>query len=182
MKMPNIRRHVPYLALLGALCLALSPFALAAINPSTGIGLVVLADSNTPTQQGAIDSSGALATRSATETAYHLSGGTTASNNATLIAAAPAGGSRTLTRLFPINTSATLAYLKLYDSAVSPTCSSATNLKHVIPIPASATGAGFSIQLSEAYTNGLAFCVTGAGTDTDNSNSPTGVYIEASYR
>jgi hypothetical protein len=116
-------------------------------------------------------------------TPYHLSGGTAASTNSTAIKAAAAG---TLCDLTLINTTATIYYLKLYDSAGAPTCSSATGLKHVYPIPASATSSGAGIQrtmtFGEAYTSGIGFCVTGGGGDTDNTNAATGVYIEASYK
>ncbi len=113
-------------------------------------------------------------------TPYHLAGGTGASNNSTSVK----GSAGKLCDLIPINTTATLYYLKIYDSASAPTCSSATNLKHVFPIPASTTGAGFhrSIPVGEDYANGIGFCVVGAGSDTDNSNAATGVYIEASYK
>jgi hypothetical protein len=110
---------------------------------------------------------------------YHLSGGTTASTNSNLIATGPG----VLCKLVAISTSATLAYLKVYDLAAAPTCSSATGLKHVYPISASATGAGFvSVDplQGERYLLGIGFCVTGGGGDTDNTNAPTGVYIEAS--
>lgn len=113
-------------------------------------------------------------------TPYHLSGGTTASTNSTLIKNA-AG---TLCGITAISTSATLAYLKVYNLASAPTCSSATGIVHVYPIPASATGAGVRITTApgEAYGTGIGFCVTGGGTDTDNTNAPTGIFIEGSYK
>jgi hypothetical protein len=112
-------------------------------------------------------------------TAYHLSGGTAASTNSTSMKAS-AG---TLCRLTLINTQAsTLGYLKVYDSATAPTCSSATNLKHVYPILAGPAGVQVIDGMGEVYTNGIAFCVTGGGGDTDNTNAPTGIYVEASYR
>lgn len=78
-----------------------------------------------------------------------------------------------------INTSATLAYLKMYDLATDPTCSSATGFIESIPIPASATGAG-AIEPSNspiAYAAGIAYCVTGGSASTDNSAPPAGVFI-----
>lgn len=115
-------------------------------------------------------------------TPYHLSGGTTASNNSTSMK----GSAGNLCDLVPINTTANIYYLKIYDTAGAPTCSSATGLKHVFPIPAnvSSLGAGMvrSLALGESYVNGIGFCVTGGGGDTDNSNAATGVYIEASYK
>ena len=114
-------------------------------------------------------------------TPYHLSGGTAASNNSTSIK----GSAGTLYDLTPINTTSAIYFLKLYDSATAPTCSSATNLKHVYPIPQNTgAGGGFirSLAVGEAYANGIGFCVTAGGADTDNSNAATGVYIEASYK
>lgn len=114
-------------------------------------------------------------------TPYHLSGGTAASNNSTNIKSS-AG---TLCSLTAINTTATVYYLRMYNSAAAPTCSSATGAVHTYPIPASATGAGLTIPLGafgEAYGTGIGFCVTGGGADTDNTSAATGVYIEASYK
>ncbi len=113
---------------------------------------------------------------------YHLSGGTTASNNASSVKAA-AG---TLCDGIVVNTSASLAYLKIYDSATPPTCSSATGLKHVYPIPYGPSnigaGVGPSHAMGETYLNGIAFCVTGGGADTDNSNAPAGIFVEIAYK
>jgi hypothetical protein len=113
-------------------------------------------------------------------TPYHLAGGTAASNNSTLIK----NSSGVLCDLVIINTTATLYYLKLYNSASAPTCSSATNLKHVFPIPAATTGAGFArhVPYGELYQTGIGFCVVGGGGDTDNTNAATGVFVEASYQ
>ncbi len=117
-------------------------------------------------------------------TPYHLSGGTAASNNSTSLR----GQAAHLCVLTAINTTATLYYLKLYDSSSAPTCSSATNLKHVYPIPFGASSAGNGVHVTtftpggEGYKNGIGFCVTGGGGDTDNSNAATGVYIEGSYK
>lgn len=116
-------------------------------------------------------------------TPYHLSGGTAATTNSTNIKST-AGN---LCDITPINTTTTIYYLKIYDSSAAPTCSSATNIKHVYPIPpAASTGAASGIErslaLGESYANGIGFCVTGGGTDTDNTSAATGVYIEASFK
>ncbi len=112
---------------------------------------------------------------------YHLSGGTAVSTNSTSLTNAAA----VLCDLTIVNTTTTIYFLKLYDSASAPTCSSATGLKHVYPIPFGATNAGGglvrSLSFGEHYASGIGFCVTGGGGDTDNSNAATGVYIEASY-
>jgi hypothetical protein len=143
--------------------------------PTDGTGLVGLA--------AGANTIGAVNLAAATTggaTPYHLSGGTAASTNATSVKAS-AG---TLCDLAVINTTATLAYLKLYDSASAPTCSSATGLKHVYPVPANTSGAGFvrALAVGEAYAGGIAYCVTGGGADTDATNAPAGVFVEASYK
>lgn len=114
-------------------------------------------------------------------TPYHLPGGTAASTNSTSLVS----GAHTLCKIVPINTTGTIYFLKVYDSSSAPTCSSATNLKHVYPIPANTSGAGFwglEGPVGEAYANGIAYCVTASGGDTANDNAATGVYIEASYK
>lgn len=113
-------------------------------------------------------------------TPYHLSGGTAASTNSTSVKAAAAG---TVCRWTLINTNAsTIGYLKVYDSAAAPTCSSATGLKHVYPILAGPGGVQTIDAMGEAYVSGIGFCVTGGGGNTDNSNAATGIYIEGSYK
>ncbi len=81
-----------------------------------------------------------------------------------------------------INTTATIAYLKMYNLATDPTCSSATGFVEAIPIPANAasTGAGLidaNAELGFQYSAGIGYCVTGGGTSTDNSAPVAGVYI-----
>ncbi len=111
---------------------------------------------------------------------YHLSGATTASTNANLIV----GRRAVLCHLVAINTTATLGYMKVYDLAAAPACSTSGNLKHVYPVPASTAGNGFVIPLSagETYQNGIAYCVTASGTHTANDAGPAGIYIEGSYK
>lgn len=111
-------------------------------------------------------------------TPYHLSGGTAATNNSTNIKSSTGS----LCDMTVINTTATVYYLKIYDSSTAPTCSSATGLKHVYPIPASGGGIQRSLPMQEAYASGIGFCVTAGGTDTDNTSAATGVFIEASYK
>lgn len=83
-----------------------------------------------------------------------------------------------------VNTTATVYYLRLYNLATSPTCSSATGFVRTIPIPAATTGAGIarSIPVGEAYGTGLGFCLTGGGSSTDNTNAATGVYVSLNYK
>lgn len=83
-----------------------------------------------------------------------------------------------------VNTTATVYYLRLYNSSSAPTCSSATGFVRTIPIPASTTGAGIarSIPVGEAYGTGIGFCLTGGGSSTDNTNAATGVYVTLNYK
>lgn len=117
-------------------------------------------------------------------TAYHLAGGTAASTNATLIST----GAHTLLGGMVVNTTTTLGYLRFYDLAIAPTPSSATGALWSIPIPASVAGApGAGILITPgtyglSFTNGLGFCFTGGGSDTDNTNGPAGVFISLSYK
>jgi hypothetical protein len=114
---------------------------------------------------------------------YHLSGGTSAGTNSTLISA----NARTLCDLTLLNPTDTPAFLKVYDTATAPTCSSATGLKHVYLIPADSGSNGAGLQRTipnagEGYVSGLGFCVVGGGTDTDATNAPAGVLIEGSWK
>lgn len=77
-----------------------------------------------------------------------------------------------------VNTTATLGYIKVYNLAANPTCSSATGFLFSIPVPASATGAGIVVIVPNtmAFSTGLALCGTGGGSSTDNTNAPAGIY------
>lgn len=80
-----------------------------------------------------------------------------------------------------INTTTTTYYLRLYNLATSPTCSSATGFIRSIPIPpaSAAGGAGGAIRITTvpiAYATGIAFCLTGGAASTDNTNAATGIY------
>lgn len=84
-----------------------------------------------------------------------------------------------------INTTSTLYYLRLYNSSGSPTCSSATGFIRSIPIPhASGNGGGVVIpqDIGETFGTGIAFCFTGGGSSTDNTNAATGNYITLLYK
>lgn len=88
-----------------------------------------------------------------------------------------------------MNTTATVYYLRMYNLAVPPTCSSATGFVESIPIPASTSGAGVqrvepngqslsnTSGTSTATAAGIGFCLTAGGSSTDNSSAATGVYI-----
>lgn len=117
-------------------------------------------------------------------TPYHLSGGTTASNNANNIKSS--AGNLCSLMVFNDGTGSSTAvnYIKLYNLSSSPTCSSATGLVHILPISVSATVGGFiwSVTLNESYSAGIGFCVVSTGADTGNGNASTGIYVEASYK
>jgi hypothetical protein len=83
-----------------------------------------------------------------------------------------------------INTTATLYYLRLYNLASAPTCSSATGFVATIPVPASTSGAGTVINLGTygaTFATGIGFCLTGGGSSTDNTSAATGVYVTLAY-
>jgi hypothetical protein len=83
-----------------------------------------------------------------------------------------------------VNTTATLYFLRLYNLAASPTCSSATGFVRTIPIPASVSGNGFVIpeDVGEAFGTGIGFCLTAGGSSTDNTSAATGVYLTILYK
>jgi len=81
------------------------------------------------------------------------------------------------------NTTTTIYYLRLYNLASAPTCSSATGFIRSIPIPASASGNGAirDFTIGEAYSTGIGFCITGGASSTDNTSAATGVFVTVSY-
>lgn len=86
-----------------------------------------------------------------------------------------------------INTTTTIYYLRLYNTAGAPTCSSATGFIRSIPIPpaSSAGGAGGAIRIAAvpvAYATGIGYCLTGGSSSTDNTNAATGVFGALLYR
>lgn len=117
-------------------------------------------------------------TDSGTSTLHYAT--SAASTNATNVKAS-AG---TISTLAVVNTTATLYYLRMYNLASAPTCSSATGFVNTIPIPASTSGAGIVIPITvpHAFTTGIGYCLTGGGSSTDNTNAATGVYINLWYK
>lgn len=105
---------------------------------------------------------------------------TTASTNAANVKAS-AGN---LYGIHAVNTTASLAYLRLYNASGSPTCSSATGFVESIPIPASTSGAGIVIPfpVGKAFTTGIAHCITGGGSSTDNTNAGASIYVGMEYK
>ena len=87
-----------------------------------------------------------------------------ATTNATLIVVRPV----LLTTLVVINTSVSVRFLKLYDTATTPTAGSGVPI-WTIPVSASATGAGLSLPLAipVAFNNGIGLTITANIGDTD---------------
>lgn len=87
-----------------------------------------------------------------------------------------------------INTTTTIYYLRMYNLATSPTCSSATGFVRTWPVPpAGAAGGagGIAINLGAGgttFSTGIAFCLTGGPTSTDNTNAATGVFVNLDYQ
>jgi hypothetical protein len=106
-----------------------------------------------------------------------------ASNNSTNV---KASAGRIL-GVYLVNTTATVYYLKFYNLAAAPTCSSATGWLFTLPIPASATstGGGFSMNFGPtgfAMSAGVGYCITGGAANTDNTNAATGIYGVVQYK
>lgn len=82
-----------------------------------------------------------------------------------------------------INTTATLYYLRFYNTAAAPTCSSATGFIISMPIPASTTGAGivYAIPSGAAFATGYGYCITASSTSTANDNAAAGIFGELYY-
>jgi len=101
---------------------------------------------------------------------------TTASTNSTLLRK----GNAVLHILLPINPTAALAYLKLYNKATAPTCGTDTPV-WTIPIPFGSGSSGGGIALPSAdgllFPLGLGICVTGALADADSSNATAGIVL-----
>lgn len=84
-----------------------------------------------------------------------------------------------------INTTSTIYYLRMYNSSVAPTCSSATGFIESIPVPhATGTGSGYTAMqpFGQGYSTGIGYCLTGGGGSTDNTAAATGVYITILYK
>jgi hypothetical protein len=87
-----------------------------------------------------------------------------ASTNATLVLA----GTTQVRLITATNTSASVAYLKLYNTAVAPTCGSGT-VVFKIAIPATSGQLIVPIDGGLVFSNGIGFCLTGASIDSDTT-------------
>lgn len=105
---------------------------------------------------------------------------TTAATNA-LNCKASAGN---LYELIALNPTATVIYLRLYNSSGTPTCSSATGFLQSFPVPANTAGTGYTIPIPVGLgmATGIGWCATGGGSSTDNTNGVAGVYLTAIYK
>ena len=72
-----------------------------------------------------------------------------------------------------MNNSATVNYLRFYNTAVAPTCTSATGLITQMQIPASTSVGGVSIPLPYPinFSTGIGICLTSGYATTDNTNA-----------
>lgn len=85
------------------------------------------------------------------------------------------------------NTTTTVYYLRLYNLATAPTCSSATGFVRTIPIPPAAAagqvgGAVSNYTSPTAFSAGLGYCITAGSTSTDNTAAATGIFLEIRYK
>lgn len=84
-----------------------------------------------------------------------------------------------------INTTATVYYLRLYNTATGPTCSSATGFIRSIPIPSNATSGGGIVRIADLpvnYGTGISYCLTGGSGSTDNTNAAVGIFGALLYK
>lgn len=117
-------------------------------------------------------------TTAGTSTCYFTSA---ASNNAQFCKAS-AGN---LYEIHVTNTTSTNYFLRLYNATSAPTCSSATGFVETVPALGAAANGGVNGRINtppQAFSTGIAFCLTGGGSSTDNSNAATGVYITLLYK
>lgn len=149
---------------------------------------------NTGTVAGAVDTTGTDRMR---VTMYDSSGNEVVVPTAGLTSYTAAGASTNATNVKNAagtvygysltNTTTTIYYLRMYNLASAPTCSSSTGYVSTIPIPpaAAAGGAGgreITKNIRQAFTTGIGFCVTGGASSTDNTNAATGVFVEILYK
>ncbi len=70
--------------------------------------------------------------------------------------------------IYAVNLNAAVRYLKLYNKASAPTVGTDTPIA-TLPIPASATGAGFMMPIPDGvtFTTGIAYATTTGAADSD---------------
>jgi hypothetical protein len=110
------------------------------------------------------------ATATTTNTATPYTYQATASTNAQVAKA----GAGNIYVLWPTNTTATTYYMRIFDTASTPTCSSSTGLKHVFPVLPTG-GIVVPVAVGIGFSSGISFCVTGAADGT--GNAAVGVFV-----
>jgi hypothetical protein len=87
-------------------------------------------------------------------------------------------GSSLVKQIFVTNSTTTVYWFKLYDTATTPTCNT-TPVVFKGAVPASASVGGFSVSLPDGlqFQNGVGFCLTANQADSDNTAAATGVVI-----
>jgi len=85
------------------------------------------------------------------------------------------------------NTTTTIYYLRMYNLASAPTCSSATGFVESIPIPpagaAGQAGGRERIQnIGQAFTTGISYCITASSGSTANDAAAAGVFVTILYK
>lgn len=101
----------------------------------------------------------------------------TSSTNATSVK----GSAGNIYAIHATNTTATIYYLRMYNLATAPTCSSPTGYVETIPVLATLPN-GRVIPVGQAYTTGIAYCITSGGGSNDNGNAAAGVYVTVLYK
>ena len=101
-----------------------------------------------------------------------------ASTNSTLVVT----GNVQIRALIAANTTVVIYWLKLYDTAVAPTCGTTLPVVFKMPIPfgASNAGGGFAIPIPDGlqFKNGLGFCITANQADSDATVAATGLVVD----
>jgi hypothetical protein len=99
------------------------------------------------------------------------------STNLTSVKANPG----TLMNCSCMNPTASMGWLKLYDTASAPVIG-VDDVVQCWGVPASTSGNGFTISVPIDFQNGIAFAFTGLSADADATNSPAGVALNFIYR
>lgn len=89
------------------------------------------------------------------------------------------GSAGTLFNVSVYNNSATIAYLKLYNSASAPTCGSGTPVARYLIPGASSGGAGSNVDIAvgSEFATGIGYCVTTGIADADTGAVAASAYI-----
>ena len=106
-----------------------------------------------------------------------------ASNNSQLVGTAEGHQVFELTVMSVTGTAA--ADIRLYDTAVAPTCSSATGVIANYPIAAGASSPGFTINMGpygKSFYAGVGVCITAGTANNDNTSATTGLVVNFTYR